>query len=105
MLFRFDLINSQLRSAAREGVNSAEEASTSNSWREESEQAGLYDEEEEDEVAMKIPAVGVPRPIRTTDKRSPAAEKRRRYPGVEDLDMVSVCCMRYPARLIDRDVL
>jgi hypothetical protein len=73
--------------AARDSEDSSDmEFSSANSWQDES---NILDEEEERPTNSRSDTFsGIPRP--TTPKDSEirkASDRRRRYPGVEDLDM------------------
>jgi hypothetical protein len=104
---RFDLINAQLRMSTRDGggQGSAEEVSeplAASAWEVDPEDGDAEDDSDQTSApAVPVQRVsaggGIPRPAASSGDKKKAgspqsqggrgAEKRRRYPGVEDLDM------------------
>ena len=88
---RFDLINAQLRLSSRDVGEAAETLSTG-AWGEADDYEAPFEEEPPQDPPNRPNVGGIPRPPSTGTKRQQSsAEKRRRYPGIEDLDMVGFC--------------
>ena len=85
---RFDLINAQLRLSSRE-VGDVSESLSTGAWGEADDFETPFEQDPDQDSSPRPNVGGIPRPPPSGGKRPQNnADKRRRYPGIEDLDMV-----------------